>query len=307
MSEIIPTKPDGTAYDVNHEDTALLKALNRLLVPLARLCLANGITFATADEFLKLAFVQEAGALQPGAPEHGKVSRISTATGINRREVTRLTKIKTPERAVKQPLAAEILARWTTDHSYRKMDGTPRVLSRLGAAPSFEALAHEITRDVHPRSMLDELIRLGLASHDETRDVISITRNDFVPRSDIQQMLSFLSDNVGDHLDAAVANVLLDSSRHHEQAVFADELSAESVAELRPLIAAVWQALRERMVPAITKLIEADKRAGRVQDQRVRIGLYSFSDATTDADTSQKDNVPRRFRKSLQKDNAHGI
>jgi hypothetical protein len=57
------------------------------------------------------------------------------------------------------------------------------------------------------------------------------------------------------------------------------------------------------MVPAITTLIEADKRAGREQDQRVRIGLYSFSDATIDAKTSQKDRVTRRFRKSLQKDN----
>jgi hypothetical protein len=151
--------------------------------------------------------------------------------------------------------------------------------------------------------MLDELIRLGLASHDEIHDVISITRNDFVPRSDIQQMLNFLSDNVGDHLDAAVANVLQDGARHHEQAVFADELSAESVAALQPQITSIWQALRERMVPAITMLIEADKRAGREQDQRVRIGLYSFSDATTDSDTSQKDSVPRRFRKSLQKDN----
>jgi len=302
MPDSITSKTDVAACNINCEDTALFRALSRLLVPIARLCLANGITFATADEVLKRAFVQEANALQPGAPEHGKVSRISTATGINRREVTRLTKLEAPERATKQPLAAEILARWTTDHAYRNPDGEPSALSRLGPAPSFEALAQTITRDVHPRSMLDELIRLDLVSHDKSLDLVSLTRNDFVPRSDVLQMLDFLGDNVGDHLNAAIANILHDGNSHLEQAVFADELSAESLEALRPLVIAHWKALRENMVPAITTLIEADKFAGRKQDQRVRIGLYTFADSTTESKPSKKDQVPRRFRKSASKE-----
>jgi len=301
MSDIITAKSDEAAYDVNCEDTALFRTLSRLLAPLARLCLENGITFATAEEVLKQAFVQEANVLQPGAPEHGLVSRISTSTGINRREVTRLTKLKTSERTTKQPLAAEILARWTTGHSYRNQNGAPIMLNRLGPAPSFEALAQTVTRDVHPRSMLDELIRLGIASYDENRDLVSLARNDFVPRSDSQQMISFLGDNVGDHLDAAVANVLHDGDRHLEQAVFADELSIESIETLRPLVMKQWQALREDMVPAITALIEADKLAGRTQDQRVRIGLYTFYDSASDSKAPQKDRVARRFRKTTQR------
>ena len=221
MHDSITSKSDVAACKINCEDTALFRALSRLLVPIARLCLANGITFATADEILKRAFVQEANALQPGAPAHGKVSRISTATGINRREVTRLTKLDAPGRATKQPLASEILARWTTDHAYRNLNGEPSALNSLGPAPSFETLAQTITRDVHPRSMLDERIRLDLVSHDKSLDLVSLTRNDFVPRSDAQQMLNFLGDNVGDHLNAAIANVLHDGNSHLEQAVFA--------------------------------------------------------------------------------------
>jgi hypothetical protein len=303
MSDSINTKSDEAAYDINSEGTALFRTLSRLLVPLARLCLANGITFATVEEILKRSFVQEAKALQPGAPEHGMVSRISTATGINRREVTRLTKLEAPELTTKQPLASEILARWTTDHSYRNQDGVPSMLNRLGPAPSFEALAQTVTRDVHHRSMLDELIRLDLVSYDESLDLVSLTRNDFVPRCDSQQMLNFLGDNVGDHLNAAIANVLHDGNSHLEQAVFADELSAESIGRLLPLVMAHWKALREDMVPAITKLIEDDKLAGRAQDQRVRIGLYTFADTTTDSKTSHKARVARRYRKTAPKEN----
>ena len=40
----------------------------------------------------------------------------------------------------------------------------PRALPRVGPAPSFESLAQEVTRDVHPRALLEELLRLKLAN-----------------------------------------------------------------------------------------------------------------------------------------------
>jgi Family of unknown function (DUF6502) len=302
MSDNFNSKSDAAPIAIGGEETALSKAVYRLLAPLARLCLANGVTFASVEEALKLAFVQEANALQPGAPEHGMVSRVSTATGINRREVTRLTKLKTTERTNKQPLASEILARWTTDPLFRDENGVPCTLSRLGKAPSFEALAQTVTRDVHPRSMMDELIRLGIITFDEKLDQVSLIRTDFIPKSDALQMLGLLGDNVGDHFDAAVTNVLQDGSRHLEQAVFADELSAESIEALRPMINNEWKALREKMVPVLTSLIESDKIAGRPQDQRVRIGLYSFAETTSNNNSSNTSRVNRRFRKPVVKE-----
>ncbi len=307
MSDNTTSKSDETTSTINGEETALSKAVSRLLAPLARLCLANGVTFAVAEEALKRAFVQEANALQPGVPKHGIVSRISTATGINRREVTRLSKAKTAERTNKQPLAFEIFARWTTDPLFRDKDGAPNTLNRLGTAPSFEALAQTVTRDVHPRSMMDELIRLGIMTFDEKLDQVSLIRADFVPMSDSPQMLGLLGDNVGDHLDAAVSNVLHGGDRHLEQAVFADELSAESIEALRPLINDQWKALRQEMIPALTAFIEADKLAGREQDRRIRIGLYSFADTTSDCNSPNRSRGIRRFRKPAVKESSDEI
>lgn len=303
MPDSITTKTDETRCDASYEETAIIQTLNRLVVPLARLCLANGISFAIAEEVLKRAFVQEADALQPGAPGHGMVSRISTATGINRREVTRISRLETVKPVTKQPLASEVLARWTTDHTYRNQDGVLNELKRLGPAPSFETLAQSITRDVHHRSMLDELIRLGFVSYDEGLDLVSLTRKDYVPGVDSRQMLDFLGNNVGDHLNAAVANVIHKDNSHLEQAVFADELSIESLEVLRPLVAAHWNRLHDEMIPAITMLIEEDKIAGRAQNHRVRIGLYTFTDTTSDSITAQKSQTARRFRKSASKGN----
>jgi hypothetical protein len=155
-------------------------------------------------------------------------------------------------------------------------DGNPRPLKRQGRAPSFEALAQSVTQDVHPRTLLDELCRLGLATVDAESDTVRLVRDSFVPSQDGDRMLSFLGANVGDHLAAAVSNVLAQSPPHLEQAIFADELSEQSTRALRELVAARWKELLAGLVPNIQALIDADAKAGRRADRRVRVGLYSY-------------------------------
>lgn len=256
---------------------ALQQAVQALLVPLAKLAVARGLSCAAVEAHLRLAFVQAAHDAHANLPPHRRVSRIATTTGLNRREVTRLTQAAPPP-APRRPLTAELFARWTGDALYRDAQGRPRELPRQGPAPSFETLAHSITRDVHPRSLLDELLRLGLAVADADADTVRLLRDAFVPRGDTGRMLGFLGHNVGDHLSAAVANVLGDGRQHFEQAVFADELSAHSLEAARATIAAQWQALSAALVPQLAALIEADRAAGRSQDQRLRVGLFSYGE-----------------------------
>jgi hypothetical protein len=258
------------------EQPALLEAVRALLVPLAQLAVARGLNYAVVDEMLRAAFVAAAHAAHPGLPEHRRVSRISAATGINRREVTRLTAAQQRATARSRSYPNELFAHWTTDPQYRDAQGRPRRLPRLGAAPSFEALAQAVTRDMHPRSLLEEMLRLGLALHDEADDSVALAIESFVPRGDRARMDGLLGANVGDHLSAAVANVLGDGRQHFEQALFADGLSAQSLQSLRPVIAEHWRALTAELVPRLEKLIEDDARAGLDSEHRVRIGLFSY-------------------------------
>ena len=269
-----PASPDISA---SAESAALVQAIGRLVLPLARLAVAKGLPFAVVEAQLKLAFVQAARDTHPQLSAHRVVSRIATATGLSRREVTRLTQVRSPL-PQRRPVAAELFARWANDPAYKDRRGRPCVLPRQGEALSFESLAQSVTRDVHPRSLLDELLRLGLAVHDAERDTVALVRDAFVPRGDAERMLGFLGDNVGDHLGAAVANVLSDGRAHFEQAVFADELSTESIEQIRGLINAQWRDATAALVPAIEALIEQDRAAERPQDHRLRIGLYSYTD-----------------------------
>lgn len=270
---------------------ALVQAIAQVAAPLARLAVAKGMPFAVVEAQLKQAFVEAAREAHPHPAPHRAVSRIATATGLSRREVTRLTQqaAVVPKR---RPVAAEVFAHWSTDATYKDRRGRPRVLPRQGETLSFESLAQAVTRDVHPRSLLDELLRLGLAVHDAQSDTVALVRDAFVPRGDAERMLAFLGDNVGDHLGAAVANVLGHGPEHLEQAVFADELSAESIEQIRHLIAVQWRDATAALVPAIEALIEQDRAAARPQDRRLRIGLYTFTDRMDGAATIDATPLP---------------
>ncbi|WP_372525154.1 DUF6502 family protein [Piscinibacter sp.] len=279
-----PARADG----LDPKQVALLDALRRVLEPLAGLAVAKGLPYAAVDSIVKEAFVAAAHAAHPGLPEHRRVSRISASTGINRREVTRLTQEAAAPRAAPRSLATEVFARWRSSPDYRGKNGRPLVLRRQGPAPSFETLAQSVTRDKHPRSLLEELVRLQLVTVDSKSDKVSLAREAFVPRGDEARMLGFLGANVGDHLNAAVANVLSDGTRHFEQAIFADELSAPSLAAVHKLVSAQWQVLLKATVPALEQLIEADSATQRTRDQRVRIGLYSYAGSMAAAATDPK-------------------
>lgn len=270
---------DPPATEKQTAELALADALSAVLLPLARLAIAHGLHYSSAAELFKRAFVEAAREAQPEPAAQRLVSRISTATGISRREVARLSAAGGRRAARSRSHVAELFAHWITAPPFRDRKGAPRTLPRQGGEASFEALAQSITRDVHPRSLLDELVRLGLATHDAEHDTVTLKRDTFVPRGDAQRLLGFLADNVGDHACAAVHNVLNPDRPHFEQAIFANELSTEALDAARALVRAQWQALVDALVPALEDMIEDDRRLGRPPDRRLRIGLYSYHQA----------------------------
>ncbi len=264
-------------------EEALLQALSRIFEPAARLAVARGTSYAAVEALLKRAFVLAGSGFVTSDGTPATVSGVATATGLTRREVTRLMTQPRGPVADRPSLASEVFTRWRGDRSLRDRKGSSKPLARTGPAPSFEALAQSVTRDVHPRTLLDELCRLGVARLDVATDVVHLTLDAFVPQEDQAGMFGFLGANVGDHLAASVANVLNESRKHFEQAIYADELSDESIVAAKKLINAQWRAVMAAIVPELEALVAADReilarnRLHRA-NRRLRIGLYAFDD-----------------------------
>lgn len=263
---------------ITGDQEALMRALEQVLAPLAQLCVAKGVLIQVVEERLRRAFVNAAVSAHAHLPAARLTSRISATTGLTRREVARLRNAQTlPPAAPRHSPITELFTRWISDPSLKSGDSATAWLPRQGPAPSFEALAQSVTRDVHPRTLLDELCRLKLAELDASGDHVRLLREAFVPRGDWANMVAFLGENVGDHLRAATANVLADGTQHIEQAVFADELSVESLAQARELMARQWRTLLQTVTPELEQLMKDDAQARRAQTQSIRIGLFTWT------------------------------
>ena len=268
---------------------SLLGAVEAVLLPLARLCVARGLPVDHVEEVLKRAYVRAArerqresgGAAGAGARD---VSQVATATGLSRREVARLDAVMPPRAVPKPSPVNQIYLRWSTAKRLQDRDGQARALPRSGKAPSFESLAQSVTRHVHPRSLLDEMLRQELVTLSEDGLTVNLLPDRYVPDKDDAQLYGFLGANVGDHLAAATANVNRRENVHFEQAIFADELSLESAQAVHKLAGVQWQRMLAEVVPEIEKLIADDKAAGRVANHRARIGLFTFHEPETDHD-----------------------
>jgi len=211
--------------------------LDQILAPLCRLLVARGILFGAAAERLKQSYVQAAQARAGGRATD---SRLSVMTGLQRRDVQRLRDGVTPPVPTDHALS-RLVAQWQADPRYAGAD-----LPRRGDEVSFDALAQSVRRDVHPRTLLDELLAAGTVTV-LPGDLIRLLRGAHVPLSGSAAQLAYLGDNGGDFLAAAVGNILADTPRFFERALHYNHLSAGAVQQLEAQFRAEHMSLLMRM------------------------------------------------------------
>jgi hypothetical protein len=148
------------------------------------------------------------------------------------------------------------------------------VLPRAGARRSFETLCRELSNDVHPRAVLDELLRLGHVALEGDRVVPLVTA--FVPAPRIDEMTAIFAANAADHLAAAVSNLTANAPPFLEQSVYADGLTRDSVDALHAEARAAWARVFESMVGQARERVARDRESDGVE--RVRFGVYFFSE-----------------------------
>lgn len=264
--------------------SALLSALRRVLAPVVRLMLARGITLQMAVELLKRVFVEVADRDFHLDGKPSTDSRISLLTGVHRKDVKRLRSLPRLESDLppKISLGAQVVAAWVTRKRWLDEAGNPRPLPRLASSGqgSFEELVASISRDIRPRSVLDEWLRLGVVSIDE-RDEVALNTAAFIPQQGAEDKLAYYGHNLGDHAEAATDNVLGGRAPWFERSVHHNGLTAEQIATLRKQAAELGTGLLQALhATAEETSVEA---ASVAEPQRFTCGLY-FYGAADDSD-----------------------
>jgi hypothetical protein len=265
-------------------DVLQREALN-LLEPLVRLLIANGVAYPQFAQALKRVFLDAARAELEGSNKRSTDSALSLLSGVHRKDVRTLGKADEMPTASLRALsfATQVFTRWLHDPAYRDELGQPKPLPvrARGDAASFDRLVQTVSKDFHARSVLDELVRLGLV---EVRgDYVRVVAEAFVPAEGLADAAYYVSTNVRDHLAAGAANLTHIMNREKppflEHAVFADEISERSSAELQILARRLWTATVNRMVETATRCVEEDRELPpEKRATRVRFGAYFYSE-----------------------------
>jgi Family of unknown function (DUF6502) len=257
-------------------DRATIDAALAVLEPLAGLLLSRGIRHARAEDLLKAAFVRAGARAFAAQNKLPSVSTLSVATGLRRREVQRLLEEESAGAPPpKMSLAAQARLRWATDPHYLDARGKPLRLPR-SAPPgqaSFASLAAAISKDVHARPLLDELLRIGAAEEDGEH--VRLRGRFNTPVRSWDSLVAIGGANVADHLSAVLVNLLSDPRPLFEHALFADGLTQASAQRASELAEAVWTKTAPELLNEVKALVDRDEQASD-NGWRMRIGLYSY-------------------------------
>jgi len=266
--------------DVPGPSPRLQAAVRMLLRPLVHLLLSRQITFPILTNLLKDLYVEVASDEFEIAGKRQTDSRINLLTGIHRKDVRRLREesaAPTPEdRPRSVTLGAQIVARWTDRPEFLDDDGKPRPLPRKSTAGelSFDDLVSQVSRDIRPRSILDEWQRLGVATVDD-RDHVVLNGDAFIPSKSFEEKAHSLGHTLHDHIAAGAHNLMDGEPPMMERSVFYAGLTDESVQELLNLG-------EERGMEALHAV---NRRAMELQERdndkpgakhRMRLGIFSF-------------------------------
>ena len=191
-------------------ETHLIRAARRILRPVVRILLRNGITANVFQELARKVFVDVAFEEFGIEGKSQTLARVSVITGLNRKEVARLHNLEGVADADQAwwNRAGTVLAGWMTDKEFQTNAGYPLDLAFSGDAPNFTDLVKKYSGDMYPRSVADELLRLG--SIEEVGGRYRMSNRGYAPDSDPAAMVDILGLDTSEFVETIDHNIQAD-------------------------------------------------------------------------------------------------
>lgn len=275
----------------NNTQIALIKAVNLLCKPLIRLLIEKGISFPQFRELMKELYVQVADESFSLDDKKSSDSRIFVLTGIHRKDIKRIRQQGeqgAPQVASSASLSGEIVARWSSMPDYQDDKGRPRPLLKSGKndEAGFEQLVSNVSKDVRPRVVLEEWLRLNIVRLKD--DYVILNKSAFVTNKEFKEMAYYLGHNVHDHMASCVNNILDEDEPMLERSVYYASLTEQSVNKLKTIASKKGDDLLQHLNKQAIKLYDADKHKNDAK-YRIRLGVYWYQTQLDDHSDSNEE------------------
>ncbi|MEE9327145.1 MAG: DUF6502 family protein [Cocleimonas sp.] len=203
--------------------TVLSKAVIHILKPLVKVLMRNDVSHASFTALAKQAYVDVAYKHFSIPNKKMTYSRVAVLTGLNRKEVVRLSKTGnstdlsggTPNRAIR------VVNGWLNDPEFLDKNKDPLVLNIKGDGNSFATLVSRYSGDITRGAIIDELERLGIAKKINSEQIF-LNQKGYIPESGEIEKIDILSTCTSDLLSSAVHNLEhgKDDGRFQRQLVY---------------------------------------------------------------------------------------
>lgn len=276
----------------NSVKSGLLSAFRVLLRPLVRILLRHGISFAEFAEIVKAVYVEIAVTDFRVEGKRGTKSRIAVITGLTRKEVSRVVegaRQDSDESKSNLNRVARVLAGWHTDPDFLGPYGMPlEVRYEEGgiSAVTFSTLVRRYSGDMSPRSMLDELMRVGAVVETEP-GWLKVLRRVYEPQTLAQDNFERVGEVVKNFIDTVDFNLQKKEpgKGRFERIVYSPEgIRDEDFPKFKNYVNERCQALLEEIDNWIARL-ELPEKSGTKDVTHTGIGIYHYIERQDDKDT----------------------
>lgn len=259
---------------------AVAKAIKKILYPLVSLLMRTGVHFPQFSELLKEVYVDVANKEFTLNNKKQTQTRLSFITGVHRKDVKRFQDDKTDKnQKSKEPeninLGVQLISIWLKEPRYQDKHGKPLLLPlKSKTEPSFDELVEKIYKqNIRSRVILDEWLNSGIVVLKDKK--VQLCSEGYIPKENQDEKAFFLGQNIADHLSAASQNLLNDSPEFFERCVYYEDLSQESILNLKTFVNENGMNLLKKINQRAAELKQQDKRKSSSK-QRINIGLYLY-------------------------------
>lgn len=261
----------------------LLRAYRVLLGPLVRILLRQGISYAEFSEVAKAVYVEIALKDFKVPGRRTTRTRIAVITGLTRKEVKRVIDDAIKERyepRTKFNRLGRVLVGWHTDTDFTGPYGMPLELqyeTNHEDEPTFSELVKRHSGDMSPRSILDELIRVGAVRETDT-GWFRVLRREYIPEALGQhnfERTGVVVRNFVNTVDFNMTKMAPGKGRFERNVMADDGIRAVDLPKFDRYLRDRCQALLEEIDNWLTGLPKPDRKAG---DEIVHtgIGVYHY-------------------------------
>ncbi|MGB5605520.1 MAG: DUF6502 family protein [Gammaproteobacteria bacterium] len=263
-------------------EKTLTTAILRLLYPLVRILLRNGVAYGTLAGLVRRVYVDVA--FSEFAPQGKKqtVSRVSALTGLTRKEVKRLLETEVADEGSTQARynrGVRVIGGWMNDRRFLDAQGKPADLVIEGDRKSFSLLVKEYSGDIPTMAMLSMLEEAG--STKIVKGKVRLVRHAFVPGSDSVDKIRILGTDVYELITTIDHNLVAEPENLlFQRKVSYDNIDPESLPKLKKLTFSKAQALLEQLDKQYSSNELED--GGKARGRTISLGIYYYEDESSE-------------------------